>query len=145
MNKKEKLLTAKEVTACKNIALQGDIYGKRAKALLALNEEAIQVNAGEQAGLNKQQVIYWLRVFRKKRIDAFPKVEETIEKMVEEKGQETEKIETVKKIKKNKKKSKKKDKKEKDKKVKDKKKDKKSKKKKDKKKSKKKEKDKKKK
>jgi CHAD domain-containing protein len=48
------------------------MYGRRARALLALDEGQTQPEAGEQAGLSERRVRYWLAAFREKRLDIFP-------------------------------------------------------------------------
>jgi hypothetical protein len=49
-----------------------DIDGKRAAALLAIDDGESQVNAAEQTGLTKGQVQYILKKFRSQRLLAFP-------------------------------------------------------------------------
>ncbi len=66
------LLTPQEWETCLQIAARDDMYGRRACALLALDEEKTQIEAGEQAGLSERRVRYWLAAFREKRLDVFP-------------------------------------------------------------------------
>jgi CHAD domain-containing protein len=66
------LLTPQERETCLRIAAREDMYGRRARALLALDAGKIQVDAGEQAGLSERRVRYWLAAFREKRLDVFP-------------------------------------------------------------------------
>jgi transposase-like protein len=47
-------------------------HSQRAQALLALDEGATQAEAGRLAGLTRNQVSYWLRQFRQRRLDIFP-------------------------------------------------------------------------
>ena len=66
------LLSLEERTACQKIARRKSLYGQRAKALLALDKGATQAQAGQQAGLTRSQVKYWLSKFRAERLQAFP-------------------------------------------------------------------------
>jgi len=66
------LLTPQEREACAQIAGRDDMYGRRARALLALDEDQTQTEAGKQAGLSERRVRYWLAAFREKRLDVFP-------------------------------------------------------------------------
>jgi len=68
----ERLLTADERAALENLARQPDIDGKRAAALLAIDEGATQAAAAGQAGLTKGQVQYILKKFHSQRLLAFP-------------------------------------------------------------------------
>jgi CHAD domain-containing protein len=66
------LLTLLERATCLQIAERQDMYGRRARALLALDEGATQVEAGECAALSDRRVRYWLAAFREQRLDVFP-------------------------------------------------------------------------
>jgi hypothetical protein len=108
MEPKEKLLSSEEITACKKISTKDDIDGKRAKGLLALNQGATQVQAGEQSGLTKQQVKYLVRIFRQKRLGIFSADREVKKEATAEEGLKVgKKTEVKKKKKKDKKKGKK--------------------------------------
>ncbi len=66
MTEKEQLLTLEERTVLEKLALESNEEGKRASALLALDD-------GEsQAGATKGQVQYILKKFRSQRLLAFP-------------------------------------------------------------------------
>ncbi len=67
-----RLLTPNEQITLTQIATRDDGYGRRARALLALNEGTTQVEAGQRAGLSERRVRYWLGVFRLKRLGIFP-------------------------------------------------------------------------
>ena len=67
-----KLLTPQERTICLEVAARDDMYGRRARALLALAEGATQVEAGEHAGMSDRRVRHWLAAFRRERLDVFP-------------------------------------------------------------------------
>ena len=66
------LLKAPERAFCTQVAARDDMYGRRARALLALDEGLTQPEAGEQADLSERRVRYWLAAFRKKRMNVFP-------------------------------------------------------------------------
>jgi CHAD domain-containing protein len=66
------LLTPQEREACTQIAARDDMYGRRARALLALDEDRTQPDAGKQANLSERRVRYWLAAFREQRLDIFP-------------------------------------------------------------------------
>jgi len=107
MSEKKTLLSTKEFEICTNLNSQGTLEGKRAKALLALNDGDTQAMAAKKSGLSYGQVKYLLTVFRKKGLALFPAI--SFEK------KETSKVKQVK-SKKTKSKTKKKDKKKSDKK-----------------------------
>jgi len=77
------LLSTKEQTVCTKLSSQRTLQGKRAKALLALNDGNTQVVAAKKSGLSYGQVKYLLTIFRKKRFSVFPEITET------EKGSKT--------------------------------------------------------
>jgi CHAD domain-containing protein len=66
------LLAPQERETCRQIAERADLYGRRARVLLALDEGQTQIDAGEWAGLSERRVRYWLATFRRKRLDIFP-------------------------------------------------------------------------
>jgi CHAD domain-containing protein len=66
------LLTPQERETCMQIAARDDMYGRRARTLLALDEGQTQPEAGQQAGLSERRVRYWLSAFREKHLDIFP-------------------------------------------------------------------------
>ncbi len=66
------LLTASEEEVIIRISAGDSIHSQRAKALLAIHEGASQAQAGEQTGLTRGQVRYWLERFRDQRLDIFP-------------------------------------------------------------------------
>ncbi|MBN1889732.1 MAG: CHAD domain-containing protein [Thermoflexales bacterium] len=86
-----RLLSWTERAICKRLSTRDGRYGRRARALLALDEGLTQTVAGQRASLSARQVRYWLHAFRAKRLDVFPPpvlAEETegrqIEKEIEE-------------------------------------------------------------
>lgn len=66
------LLTPSEKEVMVRISAGDSIHSQRAKALVAMNESATQAQAGEQTGLTRGQVRYWLEKFRDQRLDIFP-------------------------------------------------------------------------
>ena len=66
------LLSAQERVAFKMISTGNDLHGKRAIALLAIDEGATQAEAAQQAGLTPGQVKYWSGKFRQVRMQIFP-------------------------------------------------------------------------
>jgi len=69
----EKLLSPQERVICGLLVEQGDSYGRRAAALLALDEGVTQAVAGQRAGMSARQVRRWLAEFRKRGLGIFPK------------------------------------------------------------------------
>ena len=69
---KERLLTLEERTVLEKLALEPGVEGKRAGALLLLDDGENQAVAAEQTGLTKGQVQYILKKFRSQRLLAFP-------------------------------------------------------------------------
>ncbi len=67
-----KVLTPEERAVFKHVAVRDDLYGRRARALLAMDEGATQKEAGERVGRSDRTVRYWLAAFREKRLDIFP-------------------------------------------------------------------------
>jgi inorganic triphosphatase YgiF len=68
----DKLLTPQERAVCQQVATRDDMYARRARTLLALDEGATQAEAGERAQLSDRRVRYWLAAFREKRLGVFP-------------------------------------------------------------------------
>ena len=68
----DKLLTSTEREALILISAGKDLHSQRASALLAIDSGATQEQAGQQAGLTKGQVKYWLGKFRQVRMEIFP-------------------------------------------------------------------------
>lgn len=67
-----KLLSPQDREACQQLLESEAPHSQRAQALLALDEGATQVEAGELAGLSGGQVKYWLAKFRKEGMGIFP-------------------------------------------------------------------------
>jgi hypothetical protein len=74
------LLSTKEQTVCKNLSSQRTLDGKRAKALLAMNDGDVQTIAAKKSGLSYGQVKYLLTAFRKKRLSVFSEATATAAK-----------------------------------------------------------------
>jgi hypothetical protein len=106
----DELLTSTEREALKMIAAGNDLHGQRASALLAIDSGATQEQAGQQAGLTKGQVKYWLGKFRQVRMAIFPEQVPNVEEMdqVSEAKPADEKVKSAKGSKKGKKSKKKK-------------------------------------
>lgn len=68
----EQLLTSEERMVLEQISQEQDIDGRRASALMTLDDGATQAEAAEKAGLTLGQVQYILRKFRSDRLLAFP-------------------------------------------------------------------------
>jgi len=66
------LLTPQEQVVCRQITRRDDLYGRRAAALLAIDEGATQAEAGERAGMSARQVRRWVSEFRGRRLGIFP-------------------------------------------------------------------------
>jgi hypothetical protein len=71
------LLSTKEQEICTTLSSQRTLQGKRAKALLALNDGDTQVIAAKKSGLSYGQVKYLLTIFRKKHMSVFPEKAKT--------------------------------------------------------------------
>ena len=67
-----KLLDMQARAVCRLIAARDDLHGRRARALLALDEGTTQTEAGQQAGMSDRRVRHWLAAFRERRLDVFP-------------------------------------------------------------------------
>jgi len=93
MSEKKTLLSTKDHEVCTNLGSQRTLEGKRAKALLALNDGDTQVIAAKKSGLSYGQVKYLLTIFRKNGMSVFPEI------TMEKKEQATIKKEKVKKSK----------------------------------------------
>lgn len=72
MTEKAQLLTVEERTVLQKLAMEPSADGKRAAALLLLDDGESQAVAAEQSGLSKGQVQYILKKFRSQRLLAFP-------------------------------------------------------------------------
>jgi hypothetical protein len=70
--KESRLLSSEERAIFSQIATKEPPHGSRAQALLAIDEGATQTEAGQQAGLTKGQLRYWLGKFRKDGTAIFP-------------------------------------------------------------------------
>jgi CHAD domain-containing protein len=66
------VLTLREQTILKHIADQDDMYGRRARALLALNEGRTQKESVTFADLSERRIRYWLAEFRERQLAIFP-------------------------------------------------------------------------
>jgi CHAD domain-containing protein len=66
------LLTKDEQHHLIQIRTREDLYGRRALALLALNDGDTQKAASVKSGLSPRRVRYWLAAFRQKRLEVFP-------------------------------------------------------------------------
>jgi CHAD domain-containing protein/uncharacterized protein YjbK len=66
------LLTPRQRAVCLQVASRPDMYGRRARALLALDEGATQEEAGLQADLSERRVRYWLAAFRERQLRILP-------------------------------------------------------------------------
>jgi CHAD domain-containing protein len=66
------LLAPQERAVCQQIATRDDMYGRRARALLALDEGVTQAEASERATMSDRRVRHWLAAFRRRRLDIFP-------------------------------------------------------------------------
>ena len=66
------LLTPRERAISHRIAARDDLYGRRADALLALDQGATQSEAAERANRSARTVRRWLSGFRRQRLDTFP-------------------------------------------------------------------------
>jgi adenylate kinase len=67
------LLTPQERAVLQHVSQRDDLYGRRAIALLALDEGRTQTRAGERAGMSARQVRRWLAEFRYRRLAIFPR------------------------------------------------------------------------
>jgi len=83
----KRLLSPQERATCLQIAKRDDLHGRRARALLALNEGALQAQAAVQANMSARRVRYWLAEFRRRRLEIFPaRVMPEMPKGIEEHG-----------------------------------------------------------
>ncbi len=67
-----RLLSVEERAVCDQVAAGDSLDGRRARALLAIDGGATQVEAGRQAGLTPGQGQYCLRKFRQQGLAIFP-------------------------------------------------------------------------
>lgn len=66
------LLTADERKKLTQLAKGEDLFARRAQALLSVESGISQAQAGQEAGLTRDQVRYILSKFRSQRLNAFP-------------------------------------------------------------------------
>lgn len=66
------VLTLRERTVLKHIADRDDMYGRRARALLALNDGHTQKAAVSFADLSERRIRYWLAAFHERQLAIFP-------------------------------------------------------------------------
>lgn len=69
---RDSLLRLPERERLQRIVHQENMYGRRARALLALDEGQTQVEAGAHAGMSERRVRHWLAEFRRRRLGIFP-------------------------------------------------------------------------
>jgi CHAD domain-containing protein len=67
-----RFLTAEERVTCTHLSARTDLHGRRAAALLSLDDGESQVAAGQAAGMSERRVRHWLATFRQKRLGVFP-------------------------------------------------------------------------
>lgn len=67
-----RLLSAEERATLERIAQRGGNFGKRARALLAVDEGASLHMASARAPMARSRIRYWLRLFPEKHLDVFP-------------------------------------------------------------------------
>jgi hypothetical protein len=67
-----RLLGAEEKAVCERVAAGDSLNSRRARALLAIDGGATQVEASNQAGLTRGQMQYCLRIFRQQGLTIFP-------------------------------------------------------------------------
>lgn len=84
------LLAPEERAICQGIARRGDLHGRRARALLALDGGVRQAEAGRIAGMSVRRVRYWLAAFRRQRLGIFPRRVLSAEKAISQMGTSTE-------------------------------------------------------
>ena len=65
------LLTPDEREVCGRMATRDDLHGRRARALLALDEGATQEQAGLRADMSPRRVRHWLAEFRRRHLGVF--------------------------------------------------------------------------
>ena len=68
----DRLLAPQEHAILLQIADRDDLYGRRARALLALDKGARQAEASKRAGMSERRVRHWLAAFRQQRLEIFP-------------------------------------------------------------------------
>ena len=73
-----KLLTPEEQAACEQFVADDTLHGKRAAALLAVNDGHTRAHAAEQVGLSPGQVKYALARFREIGMGMFPSDQEEV-------------------------------------------------------------------
>ena len=68
----QRLLQPEERDTLIRIAAREGRYGRRARALLAMDEGTTVRQASQRAPLSQQRVRYWLRLLQQRRLDIFP-------------------------------------------------------------------------
>lgn len=68
----ERLLTPTERAQITHLAAHPGMYGRRAQALLLLDQGATQIETGERTDMSERRVRYWLAEWRQKRLGIFP-------------------------------------------------------------------------
>jgi len=91
--KENRLLSYEERDILGKVATKDPPFSQRAQALLAIDEGTTQAAAGQQAGLTKGQMRYWLIKFRKVRIAIFP--EELLDQIQRDEGDEVDQQEML--------------------------------------------------
>jgi len=66
------LLSPEERAVCAELSRRGDLHGRRARALLALDAGRTQEEAGRQSGMSERRVRYWQAAFRQDGFKIFP-------------------------------------------------------------------------
>ena len=84
MVNKSKLLKPSMVSDCEKISRQKDIHGRRASALLAINDGKTIAATAAETGLTRGQVTYLLSRFQSLGMDIFPKVASAVKKVKSE-------------------------------------------------------------
>ncbi len=68
----DRLLNPCQRARLERVAAEASLYGRRARALLALDEGHTQLEAGGRAGMSARRVRHWLAAFRRKGLEIFP-------------------------------------------------------------------------
>jgi len=72
LHRSPRLLTDSEQAACSSLAHRPDLHGRRARALISLDQGATQIEAGKVAQMSARWVRHWLASFRARRMRVFP-------------------------------------------------------------------------
>lgn len=67
-----RLLTDEEREECRRLMTRGDLHGRRAIALVAVDRGATQADAAHEAGMSPRRVRHWVASFRARRMGVFP-------------------------------------------------------------------------